>query len=79
MNVSNYNSVVPRNIMRIIEKTGLKYRSVAEKGGYSPQQMSDMLNGRKIIKASDVLRLATALNVSVNDLFSTNEDDQHPA
>lgn len=52
----------------IIEK-GLIQKSVAERAGYTSQQFSDMLNGRKTIKAIDIVPISNALGVSVQDLY----------
>lgn len=52
----------------MVEK-GLYQKSVAERAGFSAQQFSDMLNGRKIIKAEYIPRIASALGVSANHLF----------
>lgn len=69
MNVSKYNAALPANIEKEIERQGLKNSAVAKKAGYSAQQFSCMLNGRKIIKPCDILAISEALGVSVNDLF----------
>lgn len=71
MSVSDYNLVLPDNIVRIINKKGLKQLAVAKAAGYSQQQFSDMLNGRKIIKPCDAFAIAEALNVTMNDLYRT--------
>lgn len=63
------NSIVAPNIKEIIEDRCLKQIAVAKKAGYSKQQFSAMMNGRKIIKDIDILRIATALDVDVNELF----------
>ncbi|MCM1336007.1 MAG: helix-turn-helix domain-containing protein [Bacteroides sp.] len=62
-------NIISQNVKRIIEEKGLKQKSVAQKGGYKPQQFSNMLSGRKIIGGLDVLRIANALDVTPNDLF----------
>lgn len=54
---------------KIIQDKGLKQKSVAIKAGYTDQQFSNLLNGRKIFSAYDVLRIAAALEVTPNDLF----------
>lgn len=74
MNAERYNAVVPSNIAKLIGARGLKQGAVAERAGYSKQQFSDMLNGRKIIKPCDVLAIASALCVSVDDLFAAGKD-----
>lgn len=60
---------VCKYIKRIIDSKGLKQKSVAIKAGYTEQQFSNLLNGRKIFSAYDVLRIANALDVMPNDLF----------
>lgn len=70
MNASTYNMMLPANIVREIKYRGLKNGAVAEKAGFSKQQFSDMLNGRRIIKPCDILAISDALGVSVDDLFT---------
>ena len=75
MSVKDYNAVLPANILRIIDDRGLKQGFIAERAGYSKQQFSSMVNGRRIIKPCDALAIANALGVSMNDLYaSTNEE-----
>lgn len=57
------------NIRAIIDAKGLKHKAVAEKAGYSIQQFSSMLNGRKTIECDDLWRIANALEVTPNELF----------
>ena len=57
------------NIECIIAEKGIKKRNVAEKIGLTAQQFSDMLRGRRTIKAADVILLCDALNVEPNELF----------
>lgn len=67
------NSIVAPNVKEIIKEKCLKQSAVAKKAGYSEQQFSSMMNGRKIIKDIDILKIATALNVDVNQLFKKGE------
>ncbi len=67
------NSIVAPNVKEIIKEKCLKQSAVARKAGYSEQQFSSMMNGRKIIKDTDILKIATALNVDVNQLFRKRE------
>ena len=76
MSVRDYNLVLPDNIVRIINEKGLKQLAVAKAAGYSQQQFSDMLNGRKIIKPCDALAIAEALNVTMNDLYGTGTESR---
>lgn len=57
------------NIECIIAEKGIKKRNVAEKIGLTAQQFSDMLRGRRTIKAADVILLCDALEISPNELF----------
>ena len=69
MGVVDYNAMLPQRISRIIDERGFKQRAIAQRAGFSPQQFTDMLNGRRIIKACDVLAVADALGVEVGELF----------
>ncbi len=71
MNISEHNAPAAGNISRLIKERGLKKVYVARKAGYAPQELTDMLNGRKIIKVSDVLRLVCVLGVGVGELYET--------
>lgn len=68
-------SIVADNLSKIIKEKCLKQCVVAEKAGYSKQQFTDMLKGRKRIKETDILRLASALDVDVSALLKTEAGD----
>ncbi len=74
MRVKDYNIVLPDNIVRIINEKGMKQCAVAKQAGYSKQQFSDMLNGRKIIKPCDALAIADVLRVEMNELYKKEGD-----
>ena len=57
------------NIRGTIDAKGMKQVVVAERSGFTEQQFSDMLNGRKIIRAEYIPKIANALGFSVGDLF----------
>ena len=76
MRMAYNNSVVPENVEKIIREKGIKQCVVAERAGYSKQRFNDMLNGRKIIKAIDILRIATALGVTPNELYGIEEKSE---
>ena len=54
MTISEANEPLARGIKVIIAKKGLKNIYVAEKAGFTSQELSDMLNGRRLIKVCDV-------------------------
>lgn len=64
-------SIVATNVNAIISERCLKQCAVAKKAGYSAQQLNDMLKGRKVIRDTDIQRIATALEVDANALFKT--------
>lgn len=68
------NEIVAPNIRRIIKKKCLKQSAIAQKAGYTSNQLCAMLNGRKIIKDIDIQRIAASLEVGVNELFKEKED-----
>lgn len=62
-------SAIAENTKDIIKNRGLKQCAVAERAGYPAHVFSNMMCGRKIITDMDVIAIASALDVSPNDLF----------
>lgn len=62
-------SIVATNVNRIIEEKGYKKSAIARKANMKPQDISDILAGRKVIRAEHIPLLANALEVEPNDLF----------
>lgn len=71
------NVCVADNIKKIIEVKGMKQVIVAERSGFTANQFCDMLNGRKVIRAEYIPRIANALNCELNDLFATMAESKH--
>lgn len=69
MNAAEWNTILPDNISKIVERTGMKQNAIAQRAGISPKQFSEMLHGRRIIKAVDILNISRALGVTPNDIF----------
>ena len=69
MDIATMNSIVPAAIERIIDQRGIKKCVVAARANMTPQMFNDMLNGRRLIKASDIVMIAQALDVTPNELF----------
>lgn len=65
------NSIVAPNIKRLIKESGIKQKVFAERAGYSAHQLSAMVNGRKLIQDTDVVRIAQGLGVEISELFKT--------
>ena len=73
LDIQTSNSIVANRVKEIISKKGLKQTFVAEKAGFTPQEFSDMLNGRRLMRAIDIASIINALavvGVTANDLFS---------
>ena len=68
-------SSIAAGIKCIMASKGIYQKTVAARSGFSNQQFSDMLNGRKVIRAEYLPRIANALNVDVNELFQAGSAD----
>ena len=56
-------------IERIIFEKELKKQVVAKRIGMTPQQFSDLLNGRRQLKQSDIIPICETLEISPNELY----------
>lgn len=70
--IQNFNNPVATNIDRIIEEKGLKQCVVAEGINITPQALTDVIKGRRIIKVSEVNAIAKFLDVTVDELFKSD-------
>ncbi len=69
-----YENVI-KNIKRLISEKGMKQGVVAERAGFTPQEFSHILNGRrKLLRVEYVMPIAEALGVEANDLYADPED-----
>lgn len=69
-------SLVQKNIVRVIEEKDLKKKAVAKRAGLTSQALSDIIAGRKVIKADMIPQIAAAMDVSITELF---RDDKRGA
>lgn len=76
MTISEANSPLSNGIKVIIARKGLKNIYVAERAGFTPQELSDMLNGRRLIKACDVPKLAFAMEVKEGEIYSAGKEGE---
>lgn len=67
--ISQSNEPLAKEISNVIKEKGLKQAYVAKKAGYEAQELSDMLNGRRLIRACDIPRIAYGLGIGINELF----------
>lgn len=61
--------VVNRNLRRILKSEDKKSTAVAERAGMRKDTFSRIINCRRPVYADEVIPLARALNVSVEELF----------
>ncbi|HJA57138.1 MAG TPA: helix-turn-helix domain-containing protein [Candidatus Bacteroides intestinigallinarum] len=73
LNISECNEPVATGTRHIIAQKGLKNIYVAERAGFTPQELSDMLNGRRLIKACDIPKLARAMEVKESDIYEAGK------
>lgn len=66
-------TLVQANLIRIIEEKDLKKKGVARRAGITGQMLSDILAGRKVIRADMVPALASAVNEPIPELFKDIE------
>lgn len=64
---------VVNNIKKILDEQGMKQKALAIRAGYNEKAFSNMMNGRRLIKADDVLKIANALSVEPNRLFGMQQ------
>ena len=74
---------IASTIRSLITKRGISQKVVAEHSGFTEQQFTDMLKGRKIIRAEYLPRIARALGCALTDLYpgetgESPEGDQCP-
>ncbi len=68
----NYADIISA-IKQIISAKGMKQCVVAERAGFSEAELSNMLNGRKLLRIEHIPRIANALGIEPNDLFEKAE------
>lgn len=70
MTIPEANEPFATGLKVIIAKKGLKNLHVATRAGFTSQELSDMLNGRRLIKACDIPKLTKVLNVTSDDIYA---------
>lgn len=68
----NYADIISA-IKQIISAKGMKQCVVAERAGFSESELSNILNGRKLLRIEHIPRVTSALGIEPNDLFEKAE------
>lgn len=62
------------NIKRIIREKGFRQKYIAQRAGFSELKFSDILNGRRVLRAEYLLPIASALDVEIGELFERDAE-----
>lgn len=76
LSIANSNSIVAENLKAIIREKNLKQSALAQEAGFTAQEMNDMLNGRRLLRAVDIASILNSLQkvgVDANALFKNDE------
>ena len=71
-------SIVAKNVSRIIQEKGLKACAIAVRANIKPNQLSSLLHGRKQFRSDHILRLSQVLEVTPSDLFALDIQEGQP-
>lgn len=73
MTIKEMNHPFDIGVVAIIKEKGLKQTAVAQKVGCTAQELSDMLNGRRLIKVYDTVHIAKALSCEIGEIYEAGE------
>lgn len=62
-------------IRQRIKEKGLKFRDVAEMGGYKLSTFSTMMNGKRKLYDQDIIKLCKILGAQPNDFIKLEDDE----
>lgn len=78
LDITASNSVVAVRLKNVIYEKGLKQAAIATKAGFTAQELNDMLNGRRIMRAADIASLINVVKefgVDANYLFGIKKGE----
>ena len=68
------NGIAAVNLERLFRESGIKKKAIAAKAGYSANDISNFIQGRKILRPNDIVRLAEAFGIEPGELFQTKQN-----
>ena len=74
MTIAEANEPFASGLRTLIVQKGFKNLYLAQKAGYTAQELSDMLHGRRLIEACDIPRLAKDLNVREDEIYAAGKE-----
>ena len=78
LDITASNSVVAVRLKNVISEKGLKQAAIATKAGFTAQELNDMLNGRRIMRAADIASLINVVKefgIDANYLFGIKKGE----
>lgn len=78
LDISTSNSIVAKRLRTAIKNKGLKQSAIADKAGFTAQEMNDMLNGRRLMRAVDIasiIEVVKEFGVDANYLFGIEKGE----
>lgn len=78
LDITSSNSIVAIRLKEAITEKGLKQTSIANRAGYTAQELNDMLNGRRIMRAADIssiLKIIREFGIDANYLFGIEKGE----
>lgn len=64
------------NIKKLVKESDIKQGAIARRAGFTDQSFSDMMNGRKLLRAEYIPQIAIALGKTVNEIYGIKETEQ---
>ena len=74
-NIRSHNSTVPEHLKKALKMAGITQAELAEAVGMQRQAITDIMSGRRIIHACEIISFARALGVTPNHLFGINDSE----
>ena len=71
--MNSMNRTISSNVLKLLRKNGKKQNELADAIGVSKQVMSNMMNGNRIINATELSLIASFFNVKMEDLMRSSE------
>ena len=68
----NTQSILSKNIRKIIDEKGLKQKAIAQECGINEKAFSNMLCNRQEIRTDNLPLISKALGVDISELFKTD-------
>lgn len=70
------NEIIGKNVLEILNKKSLTQAALAEKLGWSRQEVNKIIHGRKNITAQELKEISSVLNVPMEELIKEDLVDE---